>query len=206
MPLSDLSLFACAGYKGLRGPRGVAYAVTHDDVIGDFAVPSGYGMADGDVQGNYGPPLRPKRGAPGLDQSPAWLAWVGAEPGLAELAEQSATHRERHVVALAGRLRDNLEELNLQPQQTDLPSPIVSFASDEPAELVGRLGYAGVRATSKFARVRLGFHIYNDDNDVDIVSQALSQHIGRGRTARLGRPSKLTAPRFGAAGRTKDAA
>lgn len=175
VPLQRLSLFACAGYKGLRGPRGVAYAVAQDGAVAGFSAPSGYGMNDGDVQGSYGPPLTPKPGAQGLDQSPAWLSWVGAEPALAELALEPAGDRERRVVALADRLRDRLERLGMPAQPSDLPSPIVSFAPDDPDALLSRLADAGVRGTSKLGRVRLGFHVYNDEDDVALVGEVLER-------------------------------
>lgn len=176
-----LSLFACAGYKGLRGPRGVAYAVAHDEVVADFLAPSAYGVSDSEKRGSYGPPLLRKPGAPGLDQSPAWLAWVGAEQALLELLRESAIDRERRVVALAQSLRDRLVALGLPPQQTDLASPIVTFRIDNPEIFLSALAKRGVRAVSKLGRVRLGFHVYNDENDVDLVSDVLNQYASRPR-------------------------
>ena len=49
-------------------------------------------------------------------------------------------------------------------QETDLPSPIVSVAADDPGELVRNLAAAGVRATHRNSRARLGFHTYNTLN------------------------------------------
>lgn len=172
---TEPALFACAGYKGLRGPRGVAFAIADDELVRDFTAPSAYGVSDGDERGTYGPPLVRKHGAPGLDQSPAWLAWVGAEQALIELTSESAADRESRVVALTGLLRSRLVSLGLPPQQTDLPSPIVTFAVDEPAVVLAALARRGVRATSKLDRVRLGFHAYNDENDVDLVCDVLDR-------------------------------
>ncbi len=177
VPIRELSLFVCAGYKGLRGPRGVAYATAQDDAVTGFSAPSCYGVADGDERGSYGPPLLPKTGAPGLDQSPAWLAWVAAEPALAELAKQPAYQRQELILGLAVRVRDHVEFLGLEPQQTDLPSSIVSFACDDPAGLVSQLAQAGIRAAYKLGRVRLGFHIYNSERDVELVCQELDRLV-----------------------------
>ena len=173
---TDLSLFACAGYKGLRGPRGVAFAVADDEHVRGFLAPSAYGVSDFDERGSYGPPLLPKRGAPGLDQSPAWLAWVGAEQALTELTSEPAAERERRVVALAGLLRDHVAALGLHPQHTDLPSPIVTFQVEDPDALLASMAHAGVRAASRLGRVRFGFHVYNDENDVDLVCDVLGRH------------------------------
>jgi len=174
--LTEPSLFAFAGYKGLRAPRGVAFAVAHDEHARDFLAPSVYGVSDVEERGTYGPPLVPKRGAPGLDQSPAWLAWVGAEQALTELASEPARGRERRVVALAALLRDRLAELGLPAQQTDLPSPIVTFQVPDPDVLLASLTRAGVRAASRLGRIRCGFHIHNDENDIDVVCDMLGRH------------------------------
>ena len=175
VPPTGLSLFACAGYKGLRGPRGVGFAVADDEHVRGFLAPSAYGVSDVAEHGNYGPPLVPKRGAPGLDQSPAWLAWVGAEQALKELTSEPAPDRERRVVGLADILRDRLTELGLPPQATDLSSPIVSFQAQDSEALLASLAEAGVRATSRLGRVRVGFHVYNDENDVDLLCDVLGR-------------------------------
>ena len=170
---SELSLFACAGYKGLRAPRGVAFAVAEDCHVRDFTAPSVYGSADSEERGSYGPPLVPKRRGPGLDQSPAWLAWVGAEPALTGLAAEPAADREARVVALSDLLRTRLAERGVLAQETDLPSPIVSFPVEDPDALVATLERGGVRSAARLGRVRLGFHVYNDENDVDLVCDLL---------------------------------
>ena len=173
VPLQSLALFAAAGYKGLRGPRGVAYAVAEQSTVSGFASTSAYGVADSDLRGGYGPPLIPKPGAQGLDQSPSWFGWVGAEPALAELAAESSILREERVVGLSARAREHVVGLGAEPQPTDLPSPIVTFASPDAEALVKRLAGAGIRATSRLGRVRVGFHVYNDDRDVDELCNVL---------------------------------
>ena len=183
---SELSLFASAGYKGLRGPRGVAFAVAEDAHARNFVAPSLYGVADGDERGTYGPPLVRKRGAPGLDQSPAWLAWVGAEQALEDLVSEPAADRERHILALAGLLREQLSTLGLPAQATDLPSPIVTCAVHDPGALVAALKLGGVRAAARLGRVRFGFHVYNDENDVDLVCDVLARQIRDGTAFPLG--------------------
>jgi len=170
---SELSLFACAGYKGLRAPRGVAFALADDCHVQGFTAPSVYGTADGEQRGSYGPPLVVKRKAPGLDQSPAWLSWVAAEAALRGLAAEPAADRETRVVALADLLRTRLAERGLAAQQTDLPSPIVSFSVADPDALVTTLGRGGVRAAARLGRVRLGFLVHDDENDVDLVCDLL---------------------------------
>lgn len=169
----DLSLFACAGYKGLRGPRGTGYAVMNDDLAARATARSPYGAADLN-HGTYGPPLRPKSGAAGLDQSPAWFSWVGAEPALKSLLHPQDPHTTTPT-ALAERLRKRLQDLGLVPQDTDLPSPIVSFAIEDPAGYVGRLREGGLRAAARAGRIRIGFHRYNDEKDVELTVECLQR-------------------------------
>lgn len=171
--LTRLGLLVVAGYKGLRAPRGTAYAHARTHLVEHHTTPSPYGMADAACQGSYGPPVTPKPGAAGLDQSPAWLSWVGAEPALAQLVTQPAAERQEYVLRLATRLRDHLDGVGLQSQDTDLPSPIVSFAVMEPDQLVDRLASAGVRVAARCGRLRAGLHVYNDEADVDLFVQAL---------------------------------
>jgi selenocysteine lyase/cysteine desulfurase len=163
-----------AGYKGLLGPRGVAYAVVRPDVLdGAVPTPSPYGMSDEQQVGPYGPPLLPKPGALGLDQSPAWLSWVGARPGLEHLAARSASDRERAVLAAATRLRSRLHDAGLPVQDSDLDSPVVSVALPAPEQARDDLARAGIRAAVRRGRLRMGFHLYNGPDDADLAADVL---------------------------------
>ena len=174
VPVADLDMFACAGYKGLRGPRGTAYAFARNGVVGRVRAASPYGVCDGASRGAYGPPYAPRPGAQSLNQSPAWLSWVGAEDGLRSILDSQHTDEAARVLSYTERLRAGLVELGYTAQETDLPSPIVSVAADDPGELVKNLTAAGVRATHRNGRVRLGFHTYNTSTDVDTVLAVLA--------------------------------
>ncbi|MQA85558.1 MAG: aminotransferase class V-fold PLP-dependent enzyme [Streptosporangiales bacterium] len=164
----------CAGYKGLLGPRGAAYAYVRPDLLeGPPPAPSPYGMADAPVVGAYGPPLAPRPGASGLDGSPAWLCWVGALPALRFLAEVPEEHREAHTVYLAERLRAGLAEAGFSAQDTDAAGPVVSVEAAEPSAVVAALREARVRAAARRGRVRFGFHLYNSTYDVERVLAVL---------------------------------
>jgi selenocysteine lyase/cysteine desulfurase len=66
---------------------------------------------------------------------------------------------------LAGRVRT---ELQLPP----LDSAIVSIPIADASE---RLQRAGIRAAVRAGAVRVGFHLYNTDNDVDRLLDALKK-------------------------------
>lgn len=173
IPASDVDLLAAAGYKGLRGPRGTAYAFARDGVITRVRTASPYGARDGAVKGAYGPPYLPKAGAQALDQSPAWLSWVGAEGGLRASLESARTNGAQQVLAHTEYVRTELLARGFTPQVTDLPSPIVSFATDSPADLTDRLAAAGVRVAHRHGRIRIGFHTYNDEADIEALLAGL---------------------------------
>lgn len=175
IPARRVAAVLAAGYKGLLGPRGVAYAYIRSDVLtGAPVTPSPYGMADNERAESYGPPLMPTVGAPGLDQSPVWLSWVGALPALELLTRIPGSERDRYSSGLADRLRSGLEDLGLRAQQTDLPGPIVSIKAQHPQGLVDLFDTAGVRMAARAGRVRFGVHFYNEVADIDAALSAAS--------------------------------
>ena len=153
---------------------GVAFAVAEDCHVQSFRAPSAYGTADSRERGTYD--RRSSRNEMHRGWIVASLALLGGGRACpAGLAEEPAADREARVVAFTDLVRTRLAERGSRPQETDLPSPIVTFAVDEPDALVATLARGGVRSTAKLGRVRLGFHVYNDENDVDLVCD-LSRH------------------------------
>jgi selenocysteine lyase/cysteine desulfurase len=71
---------------------------------------------------------------------------------------------EGHTLGLANRLRAELE----LPQQD---SAIVSLPIEDAADKLQR---AGVRASVRAGAVRVGFHLYNNENDLDRLLDALN--------------------------------
>lgn len=88
---------------------------------------------------------------------------MGTAPALELLADLGAESVGAHGVARASRLR---EALGLAPSR----SAIVSLHTPGAAESLGR---AGIRASVRGGAVRLCFHLYNSEDDVDAVIAAL---------------------------------
>ena len=155
----------CGAYKWLMSPRGSAFLTISDRLL-ERVVPHSAGWYAGeDVHGSYfGPPLRLASSARKLDLSPAWFSWVGTAPAL-ELVEQigvCAIHD--HNLALSNRFRAGL---GLEPSN----SAIVSAELPGAAE---RLQNAGIIAAMRGGRLRTSWHVYNSEDDVDQVLDALS--------------------------------
>ncbi|SFB55874.1 Selenocysteine lyase/Cysteine desulfurase [Amycolatopsis marina] len=166
-----------AAYKWLLAPRGAAWMAVRPEALGK-TVPLGANWYAGAEpwQSVYGLPLRLAGSARRLDLSPAWLAQVGAAAALPYLASLDAEAVRAHCVGLADLL---LGKLGLPPRG----SAIVSLGADElgaakdssgMAALTERLSEAGVRASVRAGRTRVGFHLYSTAEDVELMLDAIS--------------------------------
>ena len=155
---------ACSAYKWLLSPRGSSFFAVRPERL-DEITPHLAGWYAGEDRWSslYGEPLRLAPDARRLDVSPAWLSWVGTAPAVELLADIGADALGAHGVRLANRLRD---ALGLAPE----PSPILSLNAPGARE---RLERAGVKASVRGQAVRVCFHLYNSDEDVDAVVAAL---------------------------------
>jgi selenocysteine lyase/cysteine desulfurase len=153
-----------AGYKWLLAPRGAAWMACRPDVLETTVPQAANWYAGQDVWSSvYGLPLRLAADARRFDVSPVWLSQVGAASSLTWLASLDLAGVRDHCVRLADAL---LTGLGLPPAG----SAIVSLDLGERA---GRLAAAGVTASERAGRTRLAFHLYNTDEDVDLVLEAL---------------------------------
>ena len=162
---SRFDAVVCAAYKWLMSPRGSALMTVSPRLLGR-AVPHSAGWYAGeDVHASYfGPPLRLAGDARRLDLSPAWFSWVGTLPALEAIERIGVEAIHAHDVGLADRFRAGL---GLEPSD----SAIVSVDRPGAAE---RLERAGIVAAVRGGRLRTSWHVYNDEDDVDVVLDALT--------------------------------
>jgi selenocysteine lyase/cysteine desulfurase len=155
----------CAAYKWLMCPRGAAFMAVRPERLAGI-LPTGAGwFAGADVHDSYfGPPMRLAADARRLDTSPAWFCWVGAAPALEVLEDIGVEAINAHDVALANRFRAGL---GLPPGD----SAIVSTSWPDAAE---RLERAGIRAAVRAGSLRVSFHAYTTEADVDLALDALT--------------------------------
>ncbi|MEU6644882.1 aminotransferase class V-fold PLP-dependent enzyme [Saccharomonospora sp. NPDC046836] len=152
-------------YKWLLAPRGAAWLAVHPRALErGLPVAANWYAGEDPWQAVYGLPLRLAAGARRFDVSPAWLAFVGAAVALPYLATLDLTAVRVHCTGLAGLLRAGL---GLPPQD----SAIVSLAAPGAAE---RLAAAGVTASVRAGRARVGFHLFNTADDAERVLDALA--------------------------------
>lgn len=157
----------CAAYKWLCCPRGVTFSTYGERVLEQLRpVNAGWYAGESVWDSCYGPRMQLAADARRFDVSPAWLAWVGAVPALRHIASLTATERA-HGSWLADRLREAL----------DLPAqgrPVLALP-DADGRLAAALGDAGCVVAARAGRVRVAFHLWNTEEDVDRASTALTR-------------------------------
>jgi selenocysteine lyase/cysteine desulfurase len=155
----------CGAYKWLMSPRGTAFISVSERVLEDVVPHSAGWYAGEDVHSSYfGPPLRLAASARRLDVSPAWFSWVGTAPALELIEEIGVDAIHAHDLALANRFRAGL---GLEPSDSAIVSVDIPDAT-------ARLARAGIVAAIRGGRLRTSWHVYNTEDDVDRVLNALS--------------------------------
>jgi selenocysteine lyase/cysteine desulfurase len=151
-----------AGYKWLLSPRGSSWLAAHPKALErGMPVAAGWYAGEDPWQTLYGMPLRLADGARRFDVSPVWLAHIGAAAALPYLASLDMAAVHAHCVGLADAL---LAGLGLPERGT----AIVSFDADPT-----RLAAAGITASVRAGKARVGFHLYNTTSDVERILHAV---------------------------------
>ena len=165
----DASLFdatVCHSYKWLCSPRGVAFLTLSERFERELTpIQAGWYAGDAVWQSCYGPNMALASDARRFDVSPAWPAWVGAEPAIRMFSELDIAE----VWARASGLGDQLcDALGIEQQH----QAIVTWADPDGHDLQ-RIVAAGIKASGRAGRLRAAFHLWNDESDVEAVVAAL---------------------------------
>lgn len=162
------------GYKWLCCPRGSAFLTATPAAKEKIRplYPNWYASAD--IWGSiYADELALAEEVRRFDTSPAWPVWVGTAPALELLA---GLHRDdpeigaavaSYGVDLANEVR---KTIGLEPE----PRPVIALP-DEGGRVKAALEDAGCRVAGRGSGVRLGFHLWNTEDDVDRVVDALTR-------------------------------
>jgi selenocysteine lyase/cysteine desulfurase len=161
LPWADVTVAAV--YKWLLAPRGTTW-MSLSDRVANLMIPHAANWYAGEAPWStiYGLPLRLAGNARRFDVSPTWFSALGSGLTLPWLASLDGEAVEAHALGLAHRLR---AELHL-PQQDSAIVSIPTAAADE-------LGRVGIRASIRAGAVRVGFHLYNTDDDLDRLVDVL---------------------------------
>jgi selenocysteine lyase/cysteine desulfurase len=160
------------GYKWLLTPRGAAFLVVRDSLVRDMRplAPNVQNSADGKY---FGGTLNLWPTAARLDTSPAWLSWVGARAALELLSTLDAHRVEDHCLDLASQFRVAANDLGYRALDPHGCSQIVTIEVPKPGKLTMPLRERRIRCLTQAGRMRVGFHYFNNSNDLETVVAAL---------------------------------
>lgn len=167
---TDVDIFAAHAYKWLCAPRGTAFLTLHPDLaerhprFAGRLKPLAAGWYAAEQGAYYGMPLRLQVDARAFDISPAWHSWVGTAPALEILAAVGVPAIHRHDLALANRFRQACE---LPPSNSAIVSVALAPAATR------RMRDAGLRFSVMDGRVRVAFHLYTTEADVERAVDAM---------------------------------
>ena len=163
---SQFDATVCHSYKWLCAPRGVAFLTLSERFQSKLRPVQAGWYAGADVwQSCYGPRMALATDARAFDVSPAWPAWVGAEPAIRMFSELDIAEVWAYTSGLGDLLCDGLGI----PQQHQA---IVTWADPDASDL-HKLIAVGIKASGRAGRLRAAFHLWNDEADVAAVVAAL---------------------------------
>jgi selenocysteine lyase/cysteine desulfurase len=168
----DFDYVVCAGYKWLLGPFGVSYlAIREGAEDGVSTVPSSWYAAESPWDSCYGPLSAPAASARRFDATPAFPSYVLAAAAIALVEKLGVEAVHAHDTALATRFRKGARSLGHEPVPAEgsaiVAVPGLGHAAD-------RLAAADVQASARAGNLRLAFHLYNSEADVDRALDVLS--------------------------------
>ena len=176
-PLELADYVGVAAYKWLLAPRGPSFLWAREEHVDELLpLAPGWRSPDDPHASYYGAPLELAPRASKLDVSLAWLPWVGAAPAIDFVGSIGVDAIEPRVLALAGRFRAGLARLGLEPLFPEAESSqIVGLRVPDPDGLRERLRARSVAAAVRGAYLRVSFHFFNDEADVDRALSALDR-------------------------------
>ena len=161
----DFDLTVTSAYKWLLCPRGTAFMTVRPELL-ERVQPlyAGWYAGEKPWESIYGLPLRLASDARRLDLSPGWLAWVGTAASLQLINEVGVADIHAHDLWLANLVR---ERLGLEPEGSSMVS--LELAPDFDASRL-----RGLRIAFRAGRLRAGFHLYNTEQDAELLLLALA--------------------------------
>lgn len=166
---------ATVSYKWLLGTRGAAWLYVRPDRLEELEplAPNWKSVTEPYAE-YYGGPLDLASEARRLDASLAWFPWVGTRAALDLVLSLDAAAVEARCLSLARAFREAAERASFALVPEEAPSHIVGVRLPDPDAVKRRLAERNVIAAVRGGYLRLGFHAFNDERDVDLALRACS--------------------------------
>lgn len=170
----DPDFVAAHGYKFVLAPRGASWLYVREDRLNEVEpLAANWKSVSEPYATYYGGPYELAPDARKLDAALAWLPWVGAKAALDIHATLDRKEVEERCLSLAGTFRSGARQAGLDAVPEEAPSHIVALNVPDPVGLKKRLAENRVEAAVRGGLLRLGFHAFNDESDVEAALGAL---------------------------------
>jgi len=158
---------AVHGYKWMLAPRGCAWLHVRSDRVDALEplAPGWHTVAEPN-RGYFGADQPWATNASKLDGPLPWLPWIGGRAAIALSRAVDPQAVEQRALHLARVARDGLRALGIKLAETDQDSHIVRMYAPGSDRLARALHANGVVASGNPDGLRIGFHGFNDDDDV----------------------------------------
>ncbi len=166
------ALVSC-GHKFMLGLHGTGIFYVNRDAVQPGSAGLGWYGVTGFHVSEGAPDYALKPGAAAYEMgNPAFLPLLALNASLQTLAEAGHTAIAAHAIGLAARLRDGLRQYGIASSTPAAPGrhgSSVAIRGAAGARLHAALAARGILAALDHERLRLSFHGYNTQNEVDAV-------------------------------------
>jgi selenocysteine lyase/cysteine desulfurase len=176
----DVDVLAAGALKYLLASAGLGFLYVRPSLIEDRTPTATGWFADTDVfamdHRRYAPSPTARRFQSGTPPVPNLFAGLA---GIDLVRSVGVPLIEAHVQSLVDRFRVGLDEMGatiVTPADRDRRGAMVAVASTDENALVAELDAMGFGVSCRDGNLRVSMHLYNSDEDIDAVLEALHQH------------------------------
>jgi selenocysteine lyase/cysteine desulfurase len=166
--------------KYLLGSAGLAFLYCRADLLPQITPTVTGWFADEDIFemdiSDYSPSPTARKFESGTPSIPNIYAGIAGMDLMHEIGIEAT---ERHVAGLTGQLVDGLDRIGatmVTPRDPNQRGPMIAVATNDERAMVAALHGDGILTSPRDGNVRLSFHCYNSEEDVERVISGLAAH------------------------------